>query len=189
MEFKDYYISEIFKEISRITDDKINLITNLIVKTSKKNKIFICGNGGSFSIANHALCDLIKCVYEDTKIKIKLNSLSNNIELISAISNDISYDKIFSYQLNINSNKNDLLIVISTSGKSKNVLNAIKVAKEKGLKVLSFTGFDGGIVKKKSDININIKTNNYGISEDCHSIIFHLISQKIRIKYGNPKIL
>mgnify|MGYP001227169583 FL=1 len=189
MEFKDLYLSELFREINNISNKEIENIINLIIKTVKKNKIFICGNGGSYAIANHALCDLVKCVYQDTKIKIKLSSLSNNIELISAISNDISYDEIFSYQLNIDCKKNDLLIAISSSGNSKNIINAINVAKRNGLKVLSFTGFDGGVVKKQSDINININTNNYGISEDSHSILLHLISQKIRIKYGNPKKL
>ena len=81
-----------------------------IFLTLMNNKnIYICGNGGSYSIANHALCDLVKCVYQDSKIKINLHSLSNNIELISAISNDISYEDIFSYQYNIQSKKGDII--------------------------------------------------------------------------------
>ncbi len=189
MKFKSFYLSEVFREINKISDKTIDFAIDLILKTIKKNKIYICGNGGSYALANHALCDLVKCVYQDTNIKIKLNSLSSNPELLSAISNDISYDKIFSYQLNIDCSKDDLLIVISTSGNSKNIINAIKIAKKFKMKVISFTGFDGGKTKKYSDINFNINTENYGISEDCHSILLHIISQKIRIKYGNPSIL
>ena len=189
MNLKDFYISEVFKEIDKIQIKKIELISNEIIKTSKLNKnIYICGNGGSYSIANHALCDLVKCVYQDTKIKINLHSLSNNIELISAISNDISYEDIFSYQYNIQAKKGDLLILISTSGNSKNIIKIAKLAKKMKNKIISFTGFNGGNLKKISNINININTNNYGISEDCHSIIFHLISQMIRTKYAKKKI-
>ena len=113
------------------------------------------------------------------KKKSRFLSLCSNIETITAIANDFGYEYIFSRQLNIYLKKNDVVFCISSSGNSKNIINALKLAKAKKIKSILLSGFDGGKASKIADININIKSNNYGIIEDCHQSIMHLISQKI----------
>tara|TARA_A100001015_G_scaffold294316_1_gene371963 strand:- start:1873 stop:2487 length:615 start_codon:yes stop_codon:yes gene_type:complete len=147
---------------------------------SSDNKIFLCGNGGSLSVANHMLCDIFKQLSTDTYLRPKVFSLATNFELMTAISNDISYNEIFSYQLNRIGTKNDLLITISSSGNSQNIINVIKLAKKIGIYTVALTGFKGGKSSKICDLNINVEAKNYGIIEDSHSSILHAISQHIR---------
>ena len=108
---------------------------------------------------------------------------------MTAIANDISYDDVFSYQLNRFGKANDILLAFSVSGTSKNIIKCAKIAKKKKIKIISFTGFNGGNLKKLSDYNINFSSNNFGIVEDCHLSIVHIISQYIRnINFtGNKK--
>ena len=116
---------------------------------------------------------------------MKSISLASNFSLISAISNDISFDKIFSFQVDKLCKRNDLLICFSVSGNSKNLINAVKVAEKKGIKTISFTGFNGGKLSKITNYNINFPMANYGIVEDCHVTMMHFLSQFIR----NTKII
>tara|TARA_B100000767_G_scaffold27959_1_gene24315 strand:+ start:50 stop:409 length:360 start_codon:yes stop_codon:yes gene_type:complete len=117
----------------------------------------------------------------------KIISLSNSIETITAIANDIDYNKIFSYQAESLCEKNDLIIIISSSGKSKNIIEIIKTAKKKGIKILGFSGFKGGYLKKNSDISVHIAAENYGISEDSHHILMHVLLQYL-IRFFGKKI-
>ena len=171
-----------FDLVRQINKKHFNSIILLIEKTIKLRKnIFVCGNGGSASTANHLVCDVFKRISQNTKLKPKVISLVNNMELITAISNDIKYDKIFSFQYESLQNSGDLVIIFSVSGNSKNLVELAKVAKKKN-KIISFTGKNGGKVKKLSTVNININSNNYGIVEDVHLSLMHSISQIIRLK-------
>ena len=114
---------------------------------------------------------------QNSNFKPRVISLSNNIETITAISNDINYDQIFKYQAESLFEKNDLLIAISSSGNSNNIREVVKFSKKKEVKVIGFSGFDGGFLKKNSDISIHIPANNYGITEDAHHILMHIILQ------------
>ena len=125
----------------------------------------------------------------DTSILPRVFSLSNSIEIISAVANDISYDEIFSYQLNSLSKENDVLLVISSSGNSKNILKAIETGLNKKLKILSFTGFDGGKAKKLAHLNIHVDSMNYGVIEDIHQTLMHILAQYIRHKFMNKQLI
>lgn len=164
-----------------LNEEKINDICKLIIKKSKKNRVYCIGNGGSASISNHFVCDLVKG--ENYNKRFNMVSLTSNIEIITAISNDIKYEDIFSFQLSKYANNKDLLIAISSSGKSKNIIKAIKMAKKKQMNVVSLTGFNGGETSKISDININVRSNNYGVIEDIHSFIMHSICQKLHNEF------
>ncbi len=165
-------------------------IINLLDETIKKKRsIFTCGNGGSSAIAEHFTCDFVKGASENTNIQPKLFSLSSNMSLVSAIANDINYENIFSYQLERLGVKDDVLIVISSSGESKNIIDVINMAKEKKIKTISLVGFDGGSAKHISDLTIHVKVANYGVIEDLHQSIMHIMAQFIRHKnINNSKI-
>jgi len=178
------YLEEYIFSIKSIDLNVLEKISKLLVNTFKKKKIlFVCGNGGSAAISNHFLADFAKYMRSGTNLKPKIISLSSNIEIITAIGNDINYKKIFSYQLeNLISNE-DVLLVISSSGNSPNIIEAIKEAKKVKAKIISLTGFNGGYAKKKSDLSLHVKANNYGLSEDSHHMIMHILCQFIRQKF------
>ncbi len=175
--------------LNKYLDDKYNLIKKIdnklflqILKTVDKtikqnNNIFVCGNGGSASTSNHFCCDFIKQISEHTKLKPKVFSLSNNIETITAISNDISFNKVFSFQAKNLIRKQDLIIIFSVSGNSKNLVELIKFAKSNKIKIISFTGQKKSFVSENSNLNLNFHSNNYGIVEDIHLSIMHLMTQ------------
>jgi len=148
-----------------------------IIKVLKNHKgyIFICGNGGSSSIASHLSNDFIKM--DDLKVM----SLTDNIALITAISNDLSYEDIFSYQIKRFSNVGDILIVLSGSGNSKNIINALRTAKERNLKTIAFLGMDGGVVKNwgLSDIIVH-KSGDMQDSEDNFLKWGHYIAKELK---------
>ncbi len=185
--FQDYILN-LNNSLKNIDLKKIQKITNLIEDTIKMNKsIFICGNGGSAAISNHYVADYLKLLRTNTNLMPKIISLASNMELITAISNDLDYNKIFSYQLESLGKKNDLLILISSSGNSKNLVYALNSAKKIKMKSISFVGFKGGKLLKLSDLSLHTKIDNYGISEDAAQIFMHVIIQFIRQKNLNLK--
>jgi len=179
------YLNDLAKSILDLNSKELETATKLILdKIKKNNNIFVCGNGGSAAIANHYVCDYIKFFRDRTRFKPKIISLSSNMETITAISNDISYDQIFRYQAESLSNKNDLIIIISSSGNSKNVKELLKFAKKNKIKTIGFSGFNGGYLKKNCTVSIHLNAKNYGISEDGHHVLMHIIMQYIIYKFG-----
>jgi len=176
--FLDTYLLRLESAIKTSNISQIERAYKIILKTVEtEGTIFVCGNGGSAAIANHYVCDYLKFLRQHTNLRPKVISLSSNIETITAISNDFSYDQVFKYQAESLFEKNDIIIVISSSGNSKNIKEVVKYSKKKGVKVIGFSGFDGGYLKKNSDISIHIDEKNYGISEDSHHILMHVILQ------------
>ena len=135
-------IKKNFSDYTKILSDKLNDInlsklleaTELILKTIKQKKnIYVCGNGGSAAIADHYICDFFKQLSKYTKLKAEIRSLSSDQYLISAISNDISYSDVFKIQAQRYIKKGDILILISSSGNSENIIEVLKYCKKKKL--------------------------------------------------------
>ena len=185
--FKNY-LKNISKISLELDINKLSKIENIIFhKIKNDNKIFVCGNGGAASVANHFLCDFNKGIKISSKKKLKpkVISLSNSLETILAISNDISFKKIFTFQLENYFSHGDILICLSCSGSSPNIIDVLNYCKKNKIFSISFTGFAKKKFQQKSDINLNIGIENYGISEDFFQIIMHMLSQSIRMKYIN----
>ena len=184
--FNDYISTKdlLLKKINQNILNKI--IQEILNSIRNKRDFFSCGNGGSAATAEHLSCDFSKGSCTNTNLNFKVFSLNSNVALMTAIANDISYDDVFSYQLNRYGKANDVLLAFSVSGTSKNIIKCTKIAKKKKIKIISFTGFNGGVLKKLSNYNINFSSNNFGIVEDCHLTIMHFISQYIRnLKFKN----
>ena len=186
-DYFDDYISTKDLLLKKIDQKILNKIIQEILNSIKnKRDFFSCGNGGSAATAEHLSCDFSKGSCTNTNLNFKVFSLNSNVALMTAIANDISYDDVFSYQLNRYGKANDVLLAFSVSGTSKNIIKCAKIAKKKRIKIISFTGFNGGALKKLSNYNINFSSNNFGIVEDCHLTIMHFISQYIRnLKFKN----
>ena len=145
------------------------------------SRIWIAGNGGSAATASHFATDLSRCT-NSSGAPIKGMSLCDNSGLVTAIGNDFGFDFIFSRQLSNAAIPGDLLIVLTASGNSRNLLVAMEWARDNGVKVLALTGFSGGKVKDLADISIHVPTEigDYGVAEDTHSILCHFLSSQFR---------
>ncbi|OAN49160.1 phosphoheptose isomerase [Paramagnetospirillum marisnigri] len=143
--------------------------------------VYVCGNGGSAAISNHLVCDHVKGIQTDTSLKPRVHSLSATIEMITAIANDLDYAEVFAYQLRTFARPGDVLITISSSGDSENVVRAIQWAKANGVGTIALTGFTGGRTAKLADANLHVSADNYGIIEDVHQSLMHVLAQFIRM--------
>jgi phosphoheptose isomerase len=143
-------------------------------------RMFSCGNGGSASIANHMQCDHVKGIRTATSLSPQVLSLSTNVELLTAIANDTGYENVFVYQLQSQSAPGDVLVAVSSSGGSPNIIRALTWAREAGLRTIAITGFDGGAARSAAEVSIHVDCTNYGIVEDLHQAIMHALAQYIR---------
>ena len=193
MEFIKNYFKELKDTIDKISVEDIKKVTNILYKAYKKNKqIFIIGNGGSASTASHFSCDLSKGtlqrIYDEKEKRFRVISLTDNVAHLTALANDLDYNDVFSQQLKNLVNPNDIVIAITGSGNSQNILNAVDTASKSGAITIGFLGFDGGKLKSKVDYYIHIPSNHYGRIEDLHLVLAHLISSYLNKMKKNEEI-
>lgn len=181
-EFSKNYFGEINKIINQLSLEKIQKITEVIYDAYKNDKqIFIIGNGGSASTASHFACDLgkgpLKNFDDDQEKRFRVISLTDNVATMIAFANDLHFEDIFVQQLKNLLNPGDVVIGISASGNSANVVKGIEYAKRQGAKTIGFLGFrTGGKLAHLVDYEITAQDEHYGRSEDIHMIIVHLIT-------------
>lgn len=153
--------------------------SKMMIKTLQNgNKILLCGNGGSASDAQHIAAELTGR-YKSERKGLPGIALTTDTSALTAISNDYGYDKVFSRQTEALANDGDLLIGISTSGNSQNVIEALKVAKEMGCKTLGLSGRDGGKMNEVCDLNIVIPSDNTPRIQEMHILIGHTLCQAV----------
>jgi D-sedoheptulose 7-phosphate isomerase/D-glycero-D-manno-heptose 1,7-bisphosphate phosphatase len=152
----------------------------------RDSAVFACGNGGSASIANHLQCDHVKGVRNGTELTNRVYSLSTNVELLSAIANDLGYENVFEYQLQSQARHGDVLFAVSSSGRSPNIVRALEWARANGLHTISLTGFEGVPARQLADASIHVHSTNYGVIEDAHQAVMHLLAQYIRQSRMDP---
>ena len=179
------YFADYAKEMGRASEtiDPAAIETAgqlLIGAYTTSHRMFSCGNGGSASIANHMQCDHVKGVRTATDLTPQVLSLSTNVELLTAIANDISYADVFVYQLQSQARPGDVLVAVSSSGSSKNIVDALIWARDNGLRTIAITGFEGGAARTTAEVAIHVDSTNYGIVEDLHQAIMHALAQFIR---------
>lgn len=180
--FTQNYSAQLKKAIDKLDLDKIQNIVKVIYEAYRNNKqIFILGNGGSASTASHFACDLgkgtLKRVYDNKEKRFRVISLTDNVATINALGNDLSLEDVFFQQLRNLVNKDDVVVGISGSGNSANVIKAIQYAKECGAKTIGFSGFKtGGKLAELVDYEITVQDEHYGRIEDIHLMLGHLIA-------------
>lgn len=172
---KEYYEREI-RVINNLNYDELNEAMNAIYTTYKNGgTIYVCGNGGSASTASHMQNDFNKGISEYVDLKFNFHCLNDNVSTMMAVANDIGYEEVFRFPLLNKITKNDLLIGISGSGNSKNVLNAAEYAHEVGAKVLGMTGYTGGKLKDMADYIMHVDEMDMQIAEDIHMTFDHMM--------------
>ena len=179
----DNYLSRVSESILSIRTNDIEFLGKKIKEINKNGGgVYVVGNGGSAALANHFATDIGVGALKHNK-PMKIISLVSNISSLTASANDYGYEFVFSRELEIISTSQDLLILISSSGNSLNLLEAAKIAKERGVQTFGILGFDGGKLKNLVDYYIHVESRigDYGVIEDCHSVILHATTEALRI--------
>ena len=202
--FKDTFVNS--RDLGEFVSGYFNYLNNLQIKlnvtdindvincfiTARENgkTIYFAGNGGSAATASHFAQDLGEVGRKANLKSFKTISLTDNVSLLTAISNDYGYENIFSIQLSELFSKGDVLVVISASGNSPNVIAAVKQAKKMGGKTIGLVGFDGGKLLEMCDYVIHVKTNKgeFGPVEDLHMILDHMVTSFLVFKLMNEKV-
>jgi D-sedoheptulose 7-phosphate isomerase len=144
--------------------------------------VWVAGNGGSAAIADHSVCDCTKGTHVTGTQPFRTMSLVSNVAMLTALANDISYDDIFSEPLKYYLTDKDALLVVSSSGNSANVVKACEYAKAQGVPTIAFVGFSGGTLSTIADTVVHIEIDNYGIVEDTHQSLIHMLTQYMRAR-------
>lgn len=174
-DIKEYIACEI-ETLQKLDINAINEVLNLLIDTAKKHKrIYIFGNGGSSATASHFQNDFGKGISEYVDDKFRFQCLNDNVATLMAVANDIGFEEVFRFQLNGVIEPGDVVIAISGSGNSKNVINAVEYAKKCGNKVIGLTGYNGGKLKELSDISLHVPINSMQVTEDVHMVFDHLM--------------
>jgi D-sedoheptulose 7-phosphate isomerase len=176
--FLDGYRSRLDETIRAIDTEALKRVAEAIESAARSGgHIYTIGNGGSAAIADHLCCDWTKSTDVDGLTPIISHSLASNMPLYSAIANDFGFDEVFARQVAYFGRPGDVLIAISSSGESANVVLGAKAAKAAGMKVIGLTGFSGGKLREIADIALHAPVKNYGIVEDVHQSLMHMIAQ------------
>lgn len=183
--FSSGYLDQLRQCLDRLQPDRIAAVVALLLDTyERRSRVFIAGNGGSAATATHMACDLAKTAAgQPGRVRgFDVMSLSDNASLLTAWANDAGYEKAFSEPLRAFAKSGDLLVAISASGSSPNVLAAIAYARSIGMKTIGLLGFDGGPAASMVDEAIVVDSHDYGIVEDVHLALNHIITGFFRQK-------
>jgi D-sedoheptulose 7-phosphate isomerase len=180
------YLSLVCEEIGRLETAEVEKVSDLIEQAYDAGRfVFIIGNGGSGANASHLCEDLAKCTlcdFENQK-RLKVLSLTDNTAGIMAWANDEGYDRIFLEQLKNLASPGDLLLAISGSGNSPNILRAVDWANHNGLTTVGFTGFSGGKLKAQAHHNLHVGIDDMGIVESLHQVVFHWLIDDLHRRF------
>lgn len=174
------YRNDLAKTLEQVTPEELDQVVAILTDAFHTGKtVFVAGNGGSAATASHFACDLIKSTLGTSPMerskRPRCISLSDSNPIITAYANDVHYERVFSEPLRSLANPGDVLLVITASGNSPNILRALEAAKECKVKTIGFLGFSGGKSKDLADLPVIFQSEHYGLIEDAHSIFMHFI--------------
>jgi D-sedoheptulose 7-phosphate isomerase len=186
-DFVKSYIDQLNEVLNALPSEKFLEINKALLDARETGKqIFVIGNGGSAAAASHMVCDFNKNTREAGKKRMRAICLNDNTPSVLAYANDEGYDIIFSEQLLSLGQSGDILIAISGSGNSANIIKAIETARQMNIKVIGLTGFKGGKMKELTDICLVVPSDSMEMIEDVHLIINHILAGLLRgaVMYG-----
>ena len=179
MNFADQYRTELLDAIQKIDVDLVEQAIQWFDQARADSRhIFVCGNGGSVSTASHFACDIVKGASFNRPTRFRILALTDSLPTLTAYSNDVGYDCVFAEQLKNFAQPGDVVMAISGSGNSANVLRAVEYANSAGCKTIALTGRDGGKLGPLAQLNIQVPVPHMGRIEDAHMIICHMIAYR-----------
>ena len=177
MSFPEQYKAELFRAIDTVDLAKVEQAIGILSKARDEGRhIFICGNGGSASTASHFACDMVKGASFNRAKRFRIMALTDSLPTLTAYSNDVDYACVFVEQLKNFAQPGDVVMAISGSGNSPNVLRTLEYARELGCRTIALTGRDGGQLGPLAELNIQVANPHMGRIEDGHMIVAHMIS-------------
>lgn len=176
------YLKKVAELLETLPDQGDRFVEALYRGFEGDHTVFLIGNGGSAANASHFAQDLAKGTLSsmDAKRRFRVVALTDNIGFITALANDEGYDSIFEQQLRNLARSGDILVAISGSGNSPNVIRGVEFAKSIGMTVIGVTGFDGGKLKSLADVSVHIPVDDMGMTEALHAVVFHLAMSRLR---------
>lgn len=183
--FYQTYSDQLYQQLQSIDEQKVDAIVALLVNVWREQKrLFICGNGGSAGNAQHLANDFSYGINPKGRA-IDVEALPANTSVITCLANDTGYDNIFAHQLLTKARKGDVLIVLSGSGNSGNIVKALEQAKEQDVTTVAFVGYSGGKAKELANIVIHNNIDDMQIAEDIQVIIGHWLMRQLNEKLKN----
>ena len=176
MSYSQEYKTKLNETLEKLDYSKVDQVIEWFREARANGKhIFVCGNGGSASSASHFACDMVKGASYQRDTRFRIMALTDSLPTLTAYSNDVGYDCVFAEQLKNFAEPGDLVMAISGSGNSPNVLRAIEYANSIGCKTIGLTGRDGGKLAELSQLNVHVPVPHMGRIEDAHMIVCHMI--------------
>ena len=175
------YATELAAALASVDPGELDRAGQVLLGTYLRGAAaFSCGNGGSASISDHLQCDHMKGARNGTDLLPRVVSLSSNVAVITAVTNDLGYDEVYRFQLESQARPGDVLVAISSSGRSTNIVRAIEWAAEHDVATIAMTGFEGGGARRAADVALHVDSYNYGVVEDAHQALMHCLAQYVR---------
>ena len=177
------YVARIHRVLDALPLDRVEALGEILFRAYEHDKqVFVVGNGGSAATASHMACDLGKNTIQANVARFRIMSLTDNTPLLSALANDVGYEAVFAEQLMNLIRRGDVLVAITGSGSSENVLEAMRYSRSRGATVIALIGFDGGEATALADQYILVPSDDYGLVEDVHMILNHVLVGYFREK-------
>jgi D-sedoheptulose 7-phosphate isomerase len=182
------YIDRLTDALAALPLDTLEEFGETLYRAYRNDKqVFVLGNGGSASTASHMAADLAKNTIGPNMHRFRIMSLNDNTATLTALANDLGYENVFSEQLVSIVRPGDLVVVISGSGNSENVLRAMRLAREQCAEVAALLGFGGGAAAELADFPIIVASDNYGIVEDIHLVVNHILVEHFRQRLAEAR--
>ena len=183
MENASHYLDRLRAALDSLPGDRLARLGEMLYRAYRNERqVFTLGNGGSAATASHMAADLAKNTIGANMRRFRVLSLNDSTPLLTALANDIGYENVFSEQLKSLVRMGDLLIVLSTSGNSPNVLNAMRCAREHSAEVVAIVGFGGGEAAELADLAVVVASDHCGVVEDVHLVINHILVDYFKSK-------
>jgi len=175
-DYAETYRAQLRKTIEAIDTEGVSTAIEWLKEARDGGRqVFVCGNGGSASTASHLVCDMVKGASYGRERRFRMLALTDSLPTITAYSNDVSYECVFEEQLKNFAQPGDVVMAISGSGNSPNVVRAVEYANSAGCKTVALTGRDGGKLGRAAQLNLNVNVEHMGRIEDAHMVICHMI--------------
>jgi D-sedoheptulose 7-phosphate isomerase len=184
----EQYLDRLQQAVAALPRERLNALGETLLRAYRNNKqVFLLGNGGSSSTASHMAADLAKNTIGPNMKRFRIVSLNDNAAIMTALANDLGYENVFSEQLTNLVQPGDVLIVVSASGNSPNVLKAMRYARSRSAEVVGLLGFDGGEAARLSDIALIVPSDHYGVVEDVHLIVNHILVDDFKLRLAEVR--
>lgn len=177
------YLTNLSQVLGKVPGRLLSQAVELLLEARlNARRIYVMGNGGSSAIASHIACDLVKRAHVAGCAPLRVFALMDNISLLTAWANDRAYDQVFAEQIQALVEPGDVVIAISTSGNSQNILAGLTAARGQGARTIALVGFDGGKASELADLVVHVACHNYGLVEDTHAAIGHALTAAVRAR-------